>query len=205
MNADPLFNAGTTSNIIPDGDVARQAVASLRGYAYQATAAALAWIDIDENGVLFLEVAEDYAVIVNHALRAVQVKDTEGSSSVTLNSASIRKAVAAFVDLVERNPDVRVDLRFFTTSKIGTEHASADRPAGMAGLKYWKTVAAGADPAHLRTILESDRFSESVREFSKARDDAALRRDLIERIRWECGKPNFSTLRGVVARPGANR
>ena len=31
--------------------------------------------------------------------------------------------------------------------------------------------------------------------FSKARGDAALRRDLIERIHWDCGKPDFSTLR----------
>ena len=195
MNADPLFNAGTTSRNIPAGDVARQAVASLRGYAYQVLAAALAWLDIDENGRLFLEVAEDYAAIAGQALRAVQVKDTGGSSSVTLNSASIRKAVTAFVDLVERNPDLRVDLRFFTTSEIGTENDPADRLGGMSGLEYWKKVGAGADPAPLRTMLESDRFPESVREFSKARDDAALRRDLIGRIRWECGRPDFEMLR----------
>ena len=195
MNADPLFNAGTTSRNIPAGDVARQAVASLRGYTYQVLAAALAWLDIDENGRLFLEVAEDYAAIAGQALRAVQVKDTGGSSSVTLNSASIRKAVTAFVDLVERNPDLRVDLRFFTTSEIGTENDPADRLGGMSGLEYWKKVGAGADPAPLRTMLESDRFPESVREFSKARDDAALRRDLIGRIRWECGQPDFEMLR----------
>ena len=195
MNADPLFNAGTTSRNIPAGDVARQAVASLRGYAYQALATALAWLDIDENGRLFLEVAEDYAAIVGQALCAVQVKDTGGSSSVTLNSVSIRKAVTAFVDLVERNPDVRVDLRFFTTSEIGTENDLADRPGGMPGLEYWKKVGAGADPAPLRTMLESDRFPESVREYSKACDDAALRRDLIRRIRWECGQPDFEMLR----------
>jgi hypothetical protein len=33
------------------------------GYAYQVTAAAQAWLDLDADERLFLEVAEDYAVI----------------------------------------------------------------------------------------------------------------------------------------------
>ena len=195
MNSHDLFNAGPSAGLVPQGDTARQAVDSLRGYAYQALATALAWLDIDEHGRLFLEVAEDYAIIAGQALDAVQVKDTERSGSITLNSPSVRNAVAAFIDLTERNPAIQVDLRFFTTSEIGTEQAVADRPAGMAGLKYWQEVAAGADLSPLRTILESDKFHESVRTFSKNRDDAALRHDLIERIHWDCGQPNFSTLR----------
>ena len=198
MNSHNLFNAGPPAGLVPQGDRARQAVDSLRGYAYQALAAAFAWLDIDEHGQLFLEVAEDYATIANDALHAVQVKDTEISGSVTLNSASVRKAVAAFVDLVERNPGKQVDLCFFTTSEIGTERAAADCPAGMAGLEYWRKVAAGADPSPLRSILESDKFPESVRTFSKTRADVALRRDLIERIHWDCGKPDFSTLRQAL-------
>ena len=198
MNSHNLFNAGPPAGLVPQGDRARQAVASLRGYAYQALAAALAWLDIDEHGRLFLEVAEDYATIANDALHAVQVKDTEISGAVTLNSPSVRKAVVAFVDLTELNPAVQVDLRFFTTSEIGTEQAIADRPAGVAGLKYWRKVVAGADPSPLRSILESNKFPESVRTFSKTRDAAALRRDLIERIHWDCGKPDFATLRQAL-------
>jgi len=196
MNSHNLFNPGPSAALVPQGDTARQAVDSLRGYAYQTLAAALAWLDIDEHGRLFLEVAEDYAIIAKQALDAVQVKDTESSGSVTLNSESVRNAVAVFVDLTERNPAAQVDLRFFTTSKIGTERAIADRPAGEDGLEYWRKVASGADPSPLRKILESDRFPEPVRAFSKAcRDDAALRRDLIRRIHWDCGKPKFSALR----------
>ena len=195
MDSHHLFNAGTAADIVPKGDTARQAVDSLRGYAYQALATALAWLDIDEHGKLFLEVAEDYAIVAKQALSAVQVKDTQKSGSITLNSQSVRNAVAAFVDLTERNPTIQVDLRFFTTSEIGIEQAIADRPAGMAGLEYWRRVAAGADPLPLRNILESDRFPEPVRDFSKARDATVLRHDLIERIHWDCGKPDFSTLR----------
>ena len=195
MNSDDRFNAGTTPDNIPKAEVPRQAVDSLRGYAYQALAAALAWLEIDEHSRLYLEVAEDYAIVAEQALSAVQVKDTEGSGSVTLNSTSVRNAVAAFVELVNRNPDIQVELRFFTTSEIGTERVIADRPAGVAGLEYWRKIAAGANPSLVRKILESDKFPESVRAFSKTRDDAALHRDLFTKIHWDCGKPDFTTLR----------
>ena len=195
MNANELFNPGPSSGDIPEGDPARQAIHSLRGYVYQALATALAWVDIGKHDKLFLEVAEDYAVIAKQALNAVQVKDTEESGSVTLNSASVRNAVTAFVDLVERNPSFQVNFHFWTTSEIGTERDAADRPAGVAGLKYWRKAATGADLSHLRTILESDKFPKSVREFSKNRDDTALRSDLIKRIDWDCGKPDVSILR----------
>ena len=195
MNADDIFNSGTTAELFPEGDPARQAVNSLRGYAYQVLATALAWLDIDENSRLYLEVAEDYATVAEQALKAVQVKDTGGSTSITLNSRSVRDAVAAFVDLVDRNSNLAVELRFFTTSKIGKEQATADRPAGVAGLEYWRKVAAGEDPLPLRTILESEKFPDSVRQFSSARDDEALRRDLIQRIFWDYGREDFTSLR----------
>ena len=195
MSTQDLFNPGPTSQLVPQGDPVRQAVASLRGYAYQVLATALAWLDLDESSQIYLEVVEDYAIVAKDALLGVQVKDTEGSGPVTLNSGSVRDAIAAFVDLVERNPDISVDLRFFTTSEIGTEKAVADRPDDMAGLEYWKHTAAGANLLPLRAVLESDKFPESVRNFCKIRDDEQLFRQLIKRIHWDCGKPDFSTLK----------
>ena len=200
MREHDLFNAGTTARILPEGDAARQAVNSLRGYAYQVLATTLAWTYIDENSSLFVEVAEDYATVADQVLRAVQVKDTGASRTVTLNSEDIRNALATFVDLVKRNPEIQVVLRYFTTSEIGKEQAIVDRPAGMAGLEYWRKVDAGADPKPLRSILERDVFPESVRDFVKARNNVELRHDLIERIHWDCGKPDFSTLRQELER-----
>ena len=52
MNSHNLFNAGPSAGLVPQGDAARQAVASLRGYAYQALAAAFAWLDIAAPGEL---------------------------------------------------------------------------------------------------------------------------------------------------------
>ena len=87
-----------------------------------------------------------------------------------------------------------MDLRFFTTSDIGTEREIADRPDNMAGLHYWKRTCAGANILPLRKVLESNKFMDKVRRFCKARDDEQLRYQLIKRIHWDCGKPDYSTL-----------
>lgn len=195
VDAANLLHAGTNADILPKGDSARQAIDSLRGYVYQALAAAIAWVDIDDKERLFLEVAEDYATMANEVLEAVQVKDTRSSGSVTLSSRSVHSAVKTFVELTYQNPNLQVELHFFTTSQIGKERRVVDRPAGVAGLKYWGKVAAGADPLPLRTILQGAKFPESVRVFCRDRSDAELRRDLFERIHWDCGRGDSSTLR----------
>lgn len=181
----------------PSADVARQAVHALRGYAYQVLATALAWVDLGDRAKLFVEVAEDYAVVADSALRAVQVKDTRDTGSITLNTPSVRDAVAAFVDLVERNPGVRVHLRFLTTSEIGRERIGEYRPNGVAGLEYWRQVATSPRVVvtPLRTVLEGEGFPASVRGYCKKRNDEQLRRELIARISWDCGNPDISTLR----------
>ena len=195
MNNEYLFNAGASAQPVPEADTARHAVAALRGYAYQILATTLAWVDIDENSRLFLEVAEDYAIIAGQALSAVQVKDTAASGPITLNSPSVHKAVASFVDLVDRNPERKIEFRFFTTSEIGKEKAVADRPEGIAGLNYWKKAASGADVSPLRAFLQSEKLPRSVRMFQESRDDESLRRDLIGRIRWDCGRLDITNIR----------
>ena len=120
-----------TDSLVPQGDAARQAIDSLRGYVYQVTAAALAWLDVEGTSKIFLEVAEDYAVVAAGAVSAVQVKDTQASGNVTLNTESVRDAISSFVTLTALNHDVEVHLRYFTTSEIGTEKAMQDRPGGV--------------------------------------------------------------------------
>ena len=72
---------------IPKGDVAREAIDALRGYVYQIYQSALAWIELEPDELLFLEVAEDYTVVASNALKGVQVKET--GHSVTINSDDI--------------------------------------------------------------------------------------------------------------------
>src|ERR1700722_19196300 len=100
------FNQGPRLTGAPSGAPAAQAVASLRGYAYQLYASGLAWLDLRPGQQLFLEVAQDYAVATQQALSAVQVKAT--TAKVTINSEDVREALDGFVDLVERNPSREV-------------------------------------------------------------------------------------------------
>ncbi|WP_457095969.1 tetratricopeptide repeat protein [Lysobacter sp. P5_B9] len=181
--------------LIPQADAARQAIDSLRGYAYQVTAAALAWLDVEATSKIYLEVAEDYAVVAKDAISAVQVKDTQASGKVTLNTDSVREAILNFVKLTASNAGVDVHLRYFTTSDIGTEKTLQDRPGGSPGLVYWRRAAKGADVKPLREILDSDKFAKAVREFVRSRGDDELRRDLFRKIHWECGKPDLASLR----------
>jgi len=194
MKEQDLFASGT-DGLIPYGDAARQAVDALRGYAYQVTAAALAWLDLETTSRIFLEVAEDYAVVANGAINAVQIKDAQASGTVTLNTESVRDAISNFVTLTASNSGADVHLRYFTTSDIGTEKALQDRPNGVSGLVYWRSAAKGANVKPLREILDSDKFPEVVREFVRSRNDDELRRDLFRKIHWDCGKPNLVSLR----------
>ena len=179
----------------PNADRARQAIAAIRGYVYQALAAARAWIDLDDNALLYLEVAEDYAEIVGDVINSVQVKETKTSGPVTLRRKDVRCAIASFVDLAARNPNRHVNLRFLTTSPIGLEKSAPDRPGGSAGLDYWQRVRARqADVGPLRRLLEREPHARTVREFCNARNDDELRADLVDRIHWDCGKPDATAL-----------
>jgi hypothetical protein len=69
-HTDAQFTPGVSIDAPPTGDVERQAVASLRGYAYQVAAATIAWLDLDSTGKVYLEVAEDYAIVAGSRLKA---------------------------------------------------------------------------------------------------------------------------------------
>jgi hypothetical protein len=113
------FNQGPRLSDAPSGDPSAQAIASLRGYAYKLYASGLAWLDLRPDEELYLEVAQDYAVATQNALRGVQVKDT--AANATINSEDIRNALDGVVDLVERNTGREVHLHFLSTCAIGRE------------------------------------------------------------------------------------
>jgi hypothetical protein len=146
------FTAGPRLTDVPTGDPATQAVASLRGYAYQLYASGLAWLDLKPGEELYLEVAKDYAIAAEGALRAVEVKDT-AASSITINSKDVRETLESFVDLVERNPGRRIHLHFLSTSAVSEERERADRANGEPTLHYWRRAAGGADLRPLRAVL----------------------------------------------------
>lgn len=184
-----------TPQPIPGAALANQAVDSLRGYAYQALATALAWIDLPDRATLYLEVAEDYALVANQALEIVQVKDTHKTGTLTLNTAAVAGVVARFISIVQANPSADARLRYLTTSEIGVERHPIQPGSSESGIRYWRRCAAGASVQPLRDVLTGTKFSREVRTFCIDRDDEALRRDLIQRIHWDCGQPSFTPLR----------
>ena len=150
---------------------------------------------MSDSAKLYLEVAEDYAVVARNAIDLVQVKDTASSSTVTLHARGVRGAITRLVALSEANPSNDIYLRFLTTSRIGKERPSLKPPCEGPGLSYWRRCAAGADVQPVRQVLQGEHYSTVVRDFCLSRDDATLRRDLLQRIHWDCGCPPFVDLR----------
>ncbi|WP_168727491.1 hypothetical protein [Sphingomonas sp. CCH10-B3] len=177
----------------PQGDKARQAVASLRGYGYQLYTSGLAWLGLADGELLYLEVAEDYAIASREALIGTQVKATSGS--ITLQSADVYTAIDAYVDLVARNPGRIVSLHYLTTAAIGLERRKDQRIAGESALRYWRQAAAGADIAPLRTVLEDLNLKPATKTYIASLSDAALRREFLARIHWSCGAPGLDDVR----------
>ncbi|PCI21470.1 MAG: hypothetical protein COB62_03540 [Piscirickettsiaceae bacterium] len=123
---------------IPKGDEAREATRALGGYVYQIYTSALAWLELGDEELLLLEVAEDFAIVATDALQAVQVKETK--NSVTINSKDIVESINSFVDLQQKNPDFNVRLRHLTTSEITKERSPKDRIGDIPTLKSWRIL-----------------------------------------------------------------
>lgn len=169
---------------------ARQAVDALRGYRYQLVHSALAWLRLPRDGVLYLEIAEDYAQAIGASLTATQVKAT--ADPITSNTAAVRRAIDEFFDLSSRNLDLTVSVQFLTTSELGTERNSEDRIDGSGALSYWNRVAVGADVAPLRARLEQMHLGDRARAFLATADDETVRNDLVRRIDWVGGAPDLA-------------
>ena len=169
----------------PKGDVSREAIDALRGYVYQIYQSALAWIELKADEFLFLEVAEDYSVVAGNALKGVQVKET--GHRVTINSDDIIASIDSFVDLRQRNPELQVELRHLTTSKIGKEKSSAHRIGNTPTLEMWRKLARAGDVEPLRKILDASKLSKQTKTYIRKLDDTGFREQFLKRIHFDCG------------------
>ncbi|GLS36058.1 hypothetical protein GCM10010869_16470 [Mesorhizobium tianshanense] len=196
-----LIGPGGDTWNLPDGEAKRQAVASLRGYAYQLHRTVAAWLQLKRNGYLFLEAAEDYASLSrdpssrDEILAATQVKDTRESGSVTLNSADVLDAIRNFWRYREANVARKIQLTFLTTSQIGKERKNG-LPSGTRGLDAWQIVGRGSgDLAELKAALQA-RFDEagSLGQFLKDATDEDIRELLLKPIQWSCGELDYADI-----------
>lgn len=189
----PPIDPALLSDDSVQGDPAREAVAALRGFAYQLYASALAWLSLGDGEDLYLEVAEDYAVACREALSGVQVRDT-GASKLTIRSEGAIKGIDSLVDLQGRNPYRRVTIRYLTTSEIGIEKAVADRADSAGSLRYWRRAAAGGPVDPIRRVLERLPLAADTKTFIASCSDDELRSKLLGRIFWDTGQPEMAQL-----------
>ncbi|WP_439548905.1 hypothetical protein [Falsiroseomonas sp.] len=117
---------------------------------------------------------------------------------MSLAAEPVRAAVRSFVRLVALNPGVPVRLTFLTTASIATEHQVAHRTGDIPGLRRWSEAADGGDVDRLREVLLRLDLGEEVHCFVRDRDDAALRRDLLQRIEWRCGEADTAELEEIL-------
>lgn len=165
-------------------DSRRQAISSIRGYAYQLWSSVHAWLELLDDQILFLERAEDFDVARVGETTAVQVKTS--ASPITLRSRDIVAAANNFWKLRTANAARVISLRFLTTARFGIEQG---QPFGenIAGLDLWNRSRSDASlipelAAFLTTLPEVDR---SLAVFlSECDDHERIRVELIQPITW---------------------
>ena len=176
----------------PPGDPSREAVNSLRGYVYQIYQSALTWTELEDDEFLYLEVAEDFVKVAKGELEAVQVKNTAGR--VTINSEEIIATIDSFVELRDKNRNLKVTVRHLTTSTIGKERKRGHRIGNAPALLAWRNLAKAGDPSDLRRVLDQSKLSKKSKDFVKSLDDEDLRERFLKRIHFDCGAPESHRL-----------
>jgi tetratricopeptide (TPR) repeat protein len=168
------------------GDQRRQAIPTLRGYAYQVWQSLYLWVTLKEDEVLFLEGAEDVDILgPAEQAETVQIKETAGSGPVTLRSKDVVEAIIHYWEHRKNNPEVLVRFRFLTTAGRGMERS---KPFGeITGIDYWDACKrAGTNLDSLRSFLGTmEALPEDLRGFIANSSDEVLRDQLLRPIEWD--------------------
>lgn len=182
-------------------DPARQAQDTFRGYIYQILRSILVWLDLGDDEQLFLEGAEDLDRIEGSKALTEQVKETAGSGSITLRTASVVAAINNFWAHRTRNPDIVIRYRYVTTSGIGIEQGSSF-DSGRGGLDLWNSLrAASYDPAGdeqivsiTRFLLDEGKLSVPLKQLFTEASPAELFAQVIQPIEWMAGQQDGDAL-----------
>ncbi|MFZ3123426.1 MAG: ATP-binding protein [Thermodesulfovibrionales bacterium] len=180
-----------------NSDPKRQAVHSLRGYAYQIWQSLNEWLSLSEGEALFIEGAEDIDKLGLGRAKTTQVKDIQ-SGSVTLNSDEVIDAIKHYWEHKNLNPKVKIIYRFLTTAERGKEKSA---PFGKKkGLDFWDDCKhEHIDPTPLKNyLLTKEDLPIELKEFIRTADDETLRTELILPIEWDTGNPVREYLEGII-------
>jgi tetratricopeptide (TPR) repeat protein len=183
-----------------EGNPARQASASLRGYDYQIWRSVEAWMMLDEGQILYLECAEDFDIVGEQVAETVQVKNS--GVDISLGSKDVRDAIENFWITCLHNPEhASITMRFLTRGGIRSEMG---KPFGSEkGIEVWRRAAGGNDVAALQVgqFLNSLSFDNALlKDFLATASAPALREQLITRIVWATSEPSEDVIRLRVER-----
>jgi hypothetical protein len=201
VRTDEISNFGKPGRdwVLPPRHQARQAIPAIRGYIYQFHRTAEAWINLADDHLLYLEVAEDFSEIARNpsglddVLHATQVKETRESGSLTLNSSDVLEAIQHLFDLQESNPGRTIVLTFLTTSPVGRERKSP-LPSGRPGLEAWQIAAASGDVTEIRDALVLRFPSGPIHQFLTSSPDEWLRSRILSALRFVCGEQDCTEI-----------
>jgi hypothetical protein len=167
---------------VPECEVARQATDALGGYVYQLHQTVLAWLALARDELLYIEVAEDFAVSNNLGLHFTQVKKTK--SRITARSKGVAKLITAVWNFQTSNPSRKISAVFLTTSRIGKE-LRITFPGNVPGLAYWRIAArARSNVEPIRIALLTLDISRELKAFISEATEEELRTRIICPIRW---------------------
>ena len=179
-------------------DSKRQANDALQGYYYQLCHTVNSWLDLADNDILHLEVAEDFDIESDRTFRATQVKHTQ--DNITLRSQQVIDGINNYWELRTNNPSRRVKFRLLTKSKIGKEQ---DNPLRMdkPGLEVWSRCS--GDEAAIKKIsdfLQTDgKISEKVNDFLKMASPQEIYEQLIEPITWDTDGKDIDSIEQEIS------
>jgi tetratricopeptide (TPR) repeat protein len=170
------------------GDPRRQAFNSMGGTFLQVWHSVLAWIELKEDEVLYLECAEDFDIIRTQGATAVQVKAS--ANTISLGSKDAQEGIANFWHLTELHPERKVAFRFLTRAKVGPEKG---KPFGnQAGLHLWRecTTEPGRAVRLQQYLSIQDRLPERLRAFAATSSPEEFVKRLILPFTWETDAPS---------------
>ena len=177
-----------------------QADAVIRAFRYQIDQSLLAWLELQPQEKLWLEVSEDFTRASPRTVIDVQVKSSTARElpGYSLRSPEVQTTMRRYWQRSNGGADAAQRVVFLAHGHVAHERYAAF-PGGEPGLLYWRQAAFESDTAELRRVLldifESDALG--VWLATNPTDDE-LRGRLLGRITWALDAPKALQLEETI-------
>ena len=177
----------------------------MHGYSYQILRSVLAWIDLPNKQLLYLEGAEDLDQIAGNTAITTQIKDTGRSGNITLRSAGTLQAINNYWSHRKRNPNRQIRFRYLTTSAVGSERGDP-LGRGVPGIDLWHRAKKSDNPerqakdlsALQAFLLDSKNLSDDLRDFLKTCSTENLLNKIIQPIDWDTAADDAAAVHEAI-------